>query len=124
MARKFWVNGVGKMAKFEVKAKVLLVSVLLSLMGVAQAQPTAVGTPPPINTVEDSAPTLDMAPYFGVIGPAVLVGYNVTGWTNPAIDDAFMVGSTLNVTLLQDQIGTGTITVEAVDDGGLTEDQL
>lgn len=112
------------MAKFEVKARILLATLMLSLMGVAQAQPTAVGTPPPINTVEDSAPTLDMAPYFGVIGPAVLVGYNVTGWTNPAIDNAVMVGSTLTITLLQDQIGTGTITVEAVDDGGLTEDQV
>ena len=112
------------MAKFDVKARFLITSLLFCLWGSAYAQPIAVGTPPPINTVEDSAPTLDMAPYFSDIALGhTITGYAVVGNTNPAINTAVMVGSTLTITLQQDQIGTGTVTVEATDNVGLTETQ-
>ena len=112
------------MAKIEVKASLLLVSLLLSSfwVGLAHAEPVVVAPPAPVVTNEDVDVVVDFSGVFVEDDPpATLDIYRVDEIAHGAIQSAVMAGTDLQVTLVPDAFGIGTVTVEVENSEGDTE---
>ncbi|NND73041.1 MAG: Ig-like domain-containing protein, partial [Rhodothermales bacterium] len=79
--------------------------------------PVFVGPIPPLNTDEDVDGSVDLLGVVTDIDDTTL-GYVITSVDNAAINSAIMVGSVLNVDVLDNQFGTGTVSIEVTDGKG------
>ena len=80
-----------------------------------------VGTIPALITSEDVDASIDLASAVTDVDIATngdSLTFTVLSITHPAIDTASFSGSTLDVSLLPDENGTGTVRVRAADSGG------
>lgn len=89
--------------------------------------PVIVGVVPTVTTDEDTDTSVSLAGLFDDVDIATnadSLTLSVSGLTNAAIDSATITGTTLDIALLADANGAGTVTVTATDTGALSVDAV